>query len=65
MKLKDQTVLTNGSSRGIGEAIARALAVGGPQITITGCLQHDKRILKNGINVYSIKQIRSETNLIE
>jgi NAD(P)-dependent dehydrogenase (short-subunit alcohol dehydrogenase family) len=36
MKLKDQTALVTGSSRGIGEAIARALAAEGAQVAITG-----------------------------
>jgi 3-hydroxybutyrate dehydrogenase len=36
MKLKDQTALVTGASRGIGEAIARALATEGAQVAITG-----------------------------
>jgi NAD(P)-dependent dehydrogenase (short-subunit alcohol dehydrogenase family) len=36
MKLKGQTALITGASRGIGEAIARALAAEGAQIAITG-----------------------------
>jgi NAD(P)-dependent dehydrogenase (short-subunit alcohol dehydrogenase family) len=36
MKLKGQTALITGASRGIGEAIARALAVEGAQVAITG-----------------------------
>ena len=36
MKLKDQTALVTGASRGIGEAIARALAKEGAHVAITG-----------------------------
>jgi 3-hydroxybutyrate dehydrogenase len=36
MKLKDQTALVTGASRGIGEAIARALAMEGAHVAITG-----------------------------
>ena len=36
MKLKDQKALVTGSSRGIGEAVARAFAAEGAQVAITG-----------------------------
>ncbi len=36
MKLKDQNALVTGASRGIGEAIARALAAEGANVAITG-----------------------------
>ncbi len=36
MKLKDQNALVTGASRGIGEAIARALAAEGGNVAITG-----------------------------
>ena len=46
MKLKDQTALVTGASRGIGEAIARALAVEGAQVAITGRSKQELEILK-------------------
>jgi 3-oxoacyl-[acyl-carrier protein] reductase len=36
MKLKGQTALITGASRGIGEAIARAFAMEGAHLAITG-----------------------------
>src|SRR4030065_1011382 len=36
MKLKDQTALVTGASRGIGEAIARTFAQEGAHVAITG-----------------------------
>lgn len=46
MKLKDQTALITGSSRGIGEAIARAFAAEGAQIAITGRSTQELEALK-------------------
>ena len=46
MKLKDQTALVTGASRGIGEAIARALAVEGAQVAITGRSKQELEALK-------------------
>ncbi len=50
MKLKDQTALITGSSRGIGEAIARAFAAEGAQIVITGRSAQDLETLKKEFN---------------
>ncbi len=46
MKLKDQTALVTGASRGIGEAIARALAAEGAQVAITGRSKQELEALK-------------------
>ena len=46
MKLKDQNALVTGASRGIGEAIARALAVEGAQVAITGRSKQELEALK-------------------
>ena len=46
MKLKDQTALVTGASRGIGEAIARAFVVEGAQVAITGRSAEDLKALQ-------------------
>jgi len=46
MKLKDQTALVTGASRGIGEAIARALAAEGAQVAITGRSARELEVLQ-------------------
>ncbi len=50
MKLKGQTALVTGASRGIGEAIARALAVEGARVAITGRSEQELRILQKEFN---------------
>ena len=50
MKLKDQTALVTGSSRGIGEAIARAFAAEGAQIAITGRSTQELEALRKEFN---------------
>ena len=46
MKLKGQTALVTGASRGIGEAIARAFAVEGAQVAITGRSGQELKVLQ-------------------
>jgi len=46
MKLKDQTALVTGASRGIGEAIARAFAKEGAQVAITGRSAQELEVLQ-------------------
>jgi NAD(P)-dependent dehydrogenase (short-subunit alcohol dehydrogenase family) len=50
MKLKDQTALVTGSSRGIGEAIARAFAAEGAQVAITGRSTQELEALRKEFN---------------
>lgn len=50
MKLKDQTALVTGSSRGIGEAIARAFAAEGAQVAITGRSAQELEALRKELN---------------
>ena len=46
MKLKDQTALVTGASRGIGEAIARAFAAEGAKVAITGRSTKELEVLQ-------------------
>ncbi len=55
MKLKGQTALITGSSRGIGEAIARAFATEGAQIVITGRSAQDLETLKKEFNGMGVR----------
>ena len=50
MKLEDQTALVTGSSRGIGEAIARAFAAEGAQVAITGRSAQELEVLRKEFN---------------
>jgi NAD(P)-dependent dehydrogenase (short-subunit alcohol dehydrogenase family) len=50
MKLKDQTALITGASRGIGEAIARAFAAEGAQVAITGRSTQELEALQKEFN---------------
>jgi NAD(P)-dependent dehydrogenase (short-subunit alcohol dehydrogenase family) len=58
MKLKDQTALVTGASRGIGEAIARAFAAEGAQIAITGRSTQELKALQKE---FSSKGVRCES----
>lgn len=54
MKLKNQTALITGASRGIGEAVARAFAAEGANVAITGRSAEELAALKeefNGVGV--------------
>jgi NAD(P)-dependent dehydrogenase (short-subunit alcohol dehydrogenase family) len=55
MKLKDQTALITGSSRGIGEAIARAFAAEGAQVAITGRSTQELEALRKEFNRLSVR----------
>lgn len=70
MKLKDQTALVTGASRGIGEAIARALAAEGANVAITGRSQAELEALQKefggmGIRCESIVADLTEKGAIE
>lgn len=70
MKLKDQTALVTGASRGIGEAIARALAAEGANVAITGRSKAELEALQKefggmGIRCESIVADLSEKGAVE
>jgi len=58
MKLKDQTALVTGASRGIGEAIARAFVAEGAHVAITGRSTKELKALQKE---FSGKGVRSES----
>ncbi len=55
MKLQDQTALVTGSSRGIGEAIARAFAAEGAQVAITGRSAQELEALRKEFNRVGVR----------
>ena len=70
MKLKDQTALVTGASRGIGEAIARALAQEGAHVAITGRSQAELGALQKefsglGVRCESIVADLAQTGAVE
>jgi NAD(P)-dependent dehydrogenase (short-subunit alcohol dehydrogenase family) len=70
MKLKGQTALITGASRGIGEAVARALAKEGASVAITGRSQAELETLQKefgglGIRCESIVADLAEKGAVE
>jgi NAD(P)-dependent dehydrogenase (short-subunit alcohol dehydrogenase family) len=70
MKLKDQTALVTGASRGIGEAIARAFALEGAQVAITGRSAQDLKALQKefsglGVQCESIVADLTQSGAVE
>jgi NAD(P)-dependent dehydrogenase (short-subunit alcohol dehydrogenase family) len=55
MKLKDQTALVTGASRGIGEAIARAFASEGAQVAITGRSTRELKALQKEFSSMGVR----------
>ena len=70
MRLKDQTALVTGASRGIGEAIARAFAKEGAQIAITGRSKKELEALQKefsglGVRCESIVADLTQSDAVE
>ena len=70
MKLKDQTALVTGASRGIGEAIARAFAGEGARVVITGRSGQELEVLQKefsglGVQCESIVADLTESGAVE
>ena len=70
MKLKNQNALVTGASRGIGEAIARALAAEGASVAITGRSKAELEVLQKefsgaGIRCESIVADLTEKGAVE
>jgi NAD(P)-dependent dehydrogenase (short-subunit alcohol dehydrogenase family) len=55
MRLKDQTALITGASRGIGEAIARAFAEEGAQVAITGRSKKELEALQKEFSGFGVR----------
>ena len=55
MKLREQTALVTGASRGIGEAIARAFAAEGAQVAITGRSAQELEALRKEFNRLGVR----------
>jgi NAD(P)-dependent dehydrogenase (short-subunit alcohol dehydrogenase family) len=65
MKLKDQTALITGASRGIGEAIARAFAAEGAQVAITGRSTHELEALQKEFNRLGVRCVSIVADLTQ
>jgi NAD(P)-dependent dehydrogenase (short-subunit alcohol dehydrogenase family) len=70
MRLKDQTALVTGASRGIGEAIARAFAKEGAQVAITGRSKKELEALQKefsglGVRCESIVADLTQSDAVE
>ena len=65
MKLKDQTALITGASRGIGEAIARAFAAEGAQVAITGRSTHELEALQKEFSGLGVRCVSIVADLTQ
>jgi NAD(P)-dependent dehydrogenase (short-subunit alcohol dehydrogenase family) len=65
MKLKDQTALVTGASRGIGEAIARAFAAEGAHVAITGRSTQELKALQKEFSSMGVRCERIVADLTQ